>query len=396
MVTYLNYLSNDERFCDFNISFKKKLTKSDRNFIKFLLNYYSEKKEIFIEISKSKLKNLLQIETQEEITCFLDKFMQSKIYFSFRDYEEYQYQGAFHILDSYFLQKDNAVLVLSKEVLLSFDSNNLFSKINLKCVLDFENNSSISIYLKLLNFAKNQEEGSIDFYLEELKELLEISNSYERFYDFEKKVLEPIIKDLNTCSEYQVSYSKIKKSEGTSSKILGIKLHYVNKTIKEFRKQSNDLLLIIKDKVENFDLVYTNIFETLKVYGYKYVYENLKFINEKENSKKDNNKKDYKNFDKQIVEALRENLVSILKIEKNQIVIEKEVKTTYEIHEEINKAFIKLGLEELIENHLFFPSFIKKIYNLKDGESYSFESAGIKIKVLYNKKTKSRIEVERV
>lgn len=393
LVFYLNYLANDEKISDFNISFKKKLTKSDKNFIKFLLNYYSEKKEIFIEIPKSKLKNLLQVEEVDEMTCFLDKFMQAKIYFSFRDRDNYLYQGAFHILDSYFLQKDNVILVLSKEILLSFDSNNLFSKINLRCILDFECSNSVNIYLKLLNLHKNQEEGFMDFYLEELKELLEISNSYERFYDFEKKVLEPLIKDLNVYSEYEVSYSKIKKSEGTSSKILGIKLHYVNKKIRDFRKQSNELLIMIKDKVENFDLVYNNIFETLKSYGYKYVYENLNYIKIKENKKKD-----YKNFDKQVIEALKENLAYVAKKENsgNNFVVEKILKTTNEIQEEINNALVKLGLEEFLENNLFFSSLITRIYNIRDGENYEFQSHGIKIKIFYNKKVKSKIEVEKL
>jgi len=245
--------------------------------------------------------------------------------------------------------------------------------------------------LKILNLSNDLEEGFIEFSLKEFKELLEISNSYDRFYDFSKKVLDPIMDDLNTFSEYQVCYSKLKNSEGASSKIVGIKINYVNKKIKEFRKLSNELLTIIKDKVENFDVIYSIIFETIKLHGYSYVNENIKFVYTSENNKKNN-----KNFDARIIEALKENLSQMQEINKNHIVIEKNLKTPYLLHQEINKAFLKLGIESLIENHLFFPNFITDIYKLKDGDNYVFQSNEVKIKVNYNKNLKSKIEIIKI
>lgn len=384
MVFYLNHLSNDESFYDFNISFKKKLVKVDKNLIKFLLKFYSEKKDSFIEVPKAKLKTILQLDGNEEITAYLDKFMQTKVYYSFKDCKSNSFQGVFHILDSYFVQKETVVLVLSKEILLSFDNNNLFNRINLKCILDFECNNSIHIYLKLLNLLENKEEGSLDFYLEDLKELLELSNCYDRFYDLEKKVLEPIMEDLNTYSEYQVTFSKIKKNEGSSSKILGISIHYVNKKIKELRKQGNNLLSLVKNKVENFDLIYNIIFESLTIYGYDYVYNNLMFVN----------KKDSKKFDLQLIEALKENL-GYIPPNNNIIIIEKFIKRPSDIHGEISKALVQLDLGNIIEDHTFISSFIFNIYNLRDGEKYNFESRGIKIEVLFNKTLKSIIKVSK-
>ena len=67
MVFYLNYLSTSEKMDNFNIFMKKKPSKLDRAFIKYLLNCYSDKKEIFIEISNSKIKSILALDKYEDI-----------------------------------------------------------------------------------------------------------------------------------------------------------------------------------------------------------------------------------------------------------------------------------------------------------------------------------------
>ena len=170
---------------NFNIFMKKKPSKLDRAFIKYLLNCYSDKKEIFIEISNSKIKSILALDKYEDIQTYLDKFMQAKLYYSFTNKDGYLCKGAFHILDSYFIQKDSIIMVLSKEILMSFDTNTLFNRVNLKTILDFESNNTLPIYLKILNYEISNDEKSINFYLEELKEHLEVCNCYDRFYDFD-------------------------------------------------------------------------------------------------------------------------------------------------------------------------------------------------------------------
>ena len=386
MVFYLDYL----KINNFDISMKKKLNKIDRLFIKYLLNYYSDKKEIFIEMLKSKLKLLLNLENSDDIQNYLDRFMQNKLYYSFVDKEGCMCKGSFHILDSYFIKNNSVVVVLSKEILMSFDTNTLFNRVNLKTILNFENNNTLPIYLKVLNYEMNNNEKSINFYLEELKEILEVNNCYERFYDFEKKILEPVAKDLNDYSEYQVSFDKIKKSEAPSSKILGITINFHNKKIEALKEQVNKLLHLLKGKVQNFDLIYNSIFEYLQRYGYDYVYDNIVYA-----TRKDFNKKENKNFDNFLIKTLSENLGYLMLKEdgNNSVLIEKFIKSPYELHEEISKAIAKLGTEKVVEDHIFIASFIHNVYQLKDGENYTYEGSGIKVDVLYNKKTKSRIEV---
>ena len=49
--------------------------------------------------------------------------------------------------------------------------------------------------------------------------------------------------------------------------------------------------------------------------------------------------------------------------------------------------------EKIVEDYIFVASFIHNVYQLKDGESYVFKGSGVKVEVVYNKKTKSRIEI---
>jgi len=112
-------------------------------------------------------------------------------------------------------------------------------------------------------------------------------------------------------------------------------------------------------------------------------------------TRKDFSKKEHKNFDGFLIKALNENLgYLMLKEEENTaVLIEKFIKSPYELHDEISKAIVKLGAGNMAEDHIFMASFIHNVYQLKDGESYTFKGSGIKVEVLYNKKTKSRIEI---
>lgn len=386
MVFYLNYLSNEGEYEDLNISLSKKLTKCNREFMKFVLDIYSKNKETYIEVEKNELFRLLNIEDTEELKNYLDKFMRMKVYYSFKDINNHLFQGAFQILDSYFIQNNNVVIVLSREITLSFVENNFFSKVNLKGILDFQFHNTLPLYLRILNIAKNNMEGKINITIEELKEFLELNNSYDRFYDFEKKVISPIIEDLNTYSEYEISVEKVKKGDYKSAKVIGIEIKYINKKIRKWKEESNYLISIVKDKIKDFEYVYSTIYEYIRLFGYDYVYSNIMYV--------------YKNNEKNIDDILREslklNIAANKKSKLDKVIIEKVVSTPFKLHDEITKALLKLDLGHLIEDHLLIASFIKNIYTLKCGEKYSFQNDWIRLEVIFNKESKSSVEIVRL
>ena len=367
---------------DVELYFEKKLTKNDKNFLKFLLKYYEKYREEFIEVDKNKIFKILKI-SDADLGSYFDRFMKKKIYYSIKGEDGYIGKGSFHIISSYFIQKEGVVFVLSKEILLSFDKNNFFNRINLNSILSFENSNSVHLYLKFLK--QPEYKGNIEFSLNELREIFEVGDSYDRFYDFERNVIKPIIDDLNRFSEYEVDYSKLKSGPSQSCKVIGIEISFVNKFVEEMREKANYLMGLVKDEVKDFDLVYKTLFENLARNEYNYVYNNLIFAKESYEE----------NFYEFLVKALNEDLYGIVheKEEENKIVIEKKVKNIYSLHEEVNKVLLKIDSSELLNPNFLGPTFYRDLHSLKDGETFSFRNDFIKIEIYYNKKDKSTIKI---
>lgn len=383
MGTHINFFNENEKINNFGLSVSKKLSKTDKSVIKLIMQNY---KDNVSEVSRMKLKSLSCNCICEDIKTYLDKLLQIKVSYSFNNSDDFRCEGSFNLIDSYFIQKDKVIFLLSKNPMLSLDKLNIFKEFSLKTVFNFESTSSLPMYLRFLNLESFGEENHIDFSLDELKEFLEITNCYERFYDFEKKILEPIINDLNVYSEFQVKYEKIKKASTASSKITGIRIIFYSKKLKEVKIQVNDLMNLIKSKINDFEHIYQKLFYYLKNYGYDYVHDNINYALVK---------KEGKNFDVCLIKALENNLgyIQITHEEHNNIVIEKTLNNTYELHSELYKAIQKLETDKTSDNHMFLSSFISKIYQMKDGENFVIEKNGIRIELLYNKLSKSRIEI---
>jgi len=222
----MNFFNENEKICNFELNLNKKLSKTEKSFIKLILHNYKESR---IEISKIRLKTLICNCLCDDLKSYLDKLLQIRVSYSFNNSENYKYEGSFNIIDSYFMQKEKVVFYISQNTLFLSEKTNIFNGFNLKTIFDFESSSSLPMYLKFVNSEDNDEENYMDFQLEEFKEFLEITNCYERFYDFEKKVLEPIINDLNTYSEFHSTYEKVKNSTTASSKITGIRIKFYSK-----------------------------------------------------------------------------------------------------------------------------------------------------------------------
>lgn len=381
-----NFFNENEKISNFELSISKKLSKTEKSFIKIIMQNYKDSSS---EVSKLKLKSLACGCVCEDLKIQLDKLLQIRITYSFINSENFKCDGSFNLFDSYFMQKDKIVFLLSKNPMLTLDKVNIFKEFSLKTVFSFESTSSLPMYLKFLNFENLAEENHLDYTLEEFKEFLEINNCYERFYDFEKKILEPIINDLNTCSEFYVKYEKLKKTSTASGKITGIRIIFFSKKFKENKNQANELMNLVKTKINDFDFVYQKLCHYLKVYGYDYVFDNINFAL---------SKKEGKFFDAFLIKVLEGNLgyIKVIHEEHNNIVIEKILKNTYELHSELYKAMQKLNSDKTSDNHMFLSSYIPKIYQMKDGESFSIDKDGIRIDLLYNKVAKSRIEISMV
>lgn len=104
---------------------------------------------------------------------------------------------------------------------------NRFTRYQLKNILSLKNKYSIRIY----ELAKQYEKiGERFFEIEDLKKILMLEGLYDRVYDFEKKVLQASIDEINSNSDIQIELHKKKKGR----KVIGFTFKIKPKFIDEF------------------------------------------------------------------------------------------------------------------------------------------------------------------
>lgn len=94
-----------------------------------------------------------------------------------------------------------------KPYLISLRDN--YTQFPLSAVLQMRSKYGIALYQLLKSYLFKSK--VISFNIEDLKEILDCS-SYNNFTNFKKKVLEPALNDINTCSELNVSVSYEKEN----------------------------------------------------------------------------------------------------------------------------------------------------------------------------------------
>ena len=187
------------------IEFSKKLSKKERDFLRSVdINSSS------VTVHLETLYKIFEIKEEPkimELEKLLFKFFSKNIVITDSNLN---LKKRFNILNSYFFEKDY--------VSFEFSSHILDEKI--KKILKFKERYSYRFYQEILNNEKN----ILNISMNSLRDLLDIQETYDRFYDIEKNLLKPIFKDLITIGELDIEYEKNKVGEYKSAKILGIKI----------------------------------------------------------------------------------------------------------------------------------------------------------------------------
>ena len=228
--------------------------------------------------------------------------------------------------------------------------------------------------------------------LDTFKNLLEIENIYERFYDLERKLIIPVIDDLNKYSNFIFSFEKEKKSPSKTSKIINIKIKYINKNLKEIKNQTNFLISLVKNNIKDFSYFYDILYNTLKNYNYDYVYKTLSFLLKKYNNEK---------IDKYLEKSIEENWLENHSLDTKELIkLEREIQSGNMLYNELVDIFKKMKIEFLTEDANFNSSFYRNLFALKDGNIHrlSYESTKfiINIDVLFFLNKKSQIKIEKI
>lgn len=223
------------------IEFSKKLSKKERDFLRSVdINSSS------VTVHLETLYKIFEVKEEPkimELEKLLFKFFSKNIVITDSNLN---LKKRFNILSSYFFEKDY--------VSFEFSSHILDEKI--KKILKFKERYSYRFYQEILNNEKN----ILNISMNSLRDLLDIQETYDRFYDIEKNLLKPIFKDLITIGELDIEYEKNKVGEYKSAKILGIKI------VKDYKSSENNEVKPIFSLTKTFKNLFELHSELMEIY----------------------------------------------------------------------------------------------------------------------------------
>ncbi len=351
---------------DVQIEFSGKFNKKEKKLIQCL-----DLKRDETTLPIDTLYKNFEVTTPEEVERSLTRLLSKKLILKS---EKASYSAYISIIHSFHIISDKVTLVLSDEVLDSFKAGTNYEKLGINKIITFNEKYSYRLY----QYIKRSRTETIEISVPLLRSLLEINDTYKRFYDIEKNLLKPIFKDLEDVGGLSLTYKKIKGGEFKSAKILGILIEK-EKIKNGFEIIVDEIMNDIKEEVRNFSEVYSLILKILGEKGEEYI--KTKIFYAKKNC--------HGNFDSYLKELLK----SKDQLIKPKYTIKKVFKNLFELHSELLKLMDREKKKiSFTSQHLFNSKFLVKVYTLKDGDIISCEDGGVSLKVHYNKNAISVIE----
>lgn len=392
-MTFYPFFDSKDSISNINIFFDKRITEAERLIVRNIIEKYennSTSKVIkFKKMEFLKLMNYPEkTDNSDVIICeYFAKLMKKQVNYVFSmGNKENIYKGFFSVISSFILDTENISVKIPEEIKLGLKKGNLFSKVSIISALKLQLPASTPLFLYLLSNCK-ENKGTIHFSLEEFRNLLNSSDSYDRFYDFEKNLLIPVLNDISSKTHFILSSSKVKSGSAKTSRVTGIDISYENIILNKRLEEVDYLFSLIKDKINNFQLIQKTIYDSLDSYDYSQVYEII--TTSKKLAKK--------NIDQYIVDHLPLSQNSLIKDEdnetKNSVVVEKLIYSLYELHSEVNKALLSIGVGA---NHSSDLITYKKLCTIKPEDEFSVSSDEYKLTVFYSLRTKSRITITKL
>lgn len=278
--------------------------------------------------------------------------------------EEIKNELSFNYISSYRREFNVFFISIPFNIINCFKKNTFEYSISLRTFFYLRKKSLINFFNILIKNIEQSKE--IELTLEELKKIFEISeDSYERFFDFDKNILKPLLEKINTCSNFFIEYEKIKKGENKNNKIIKIKFNIQNIEIEKKRGETNYLTQIIKNMITDYQSIWESINNSIQHYGFESTKRNILFLKENGLEISDNDIKNYLRNDGR-------NIEEILKISDHILIKEK-----YSIYKDI-PTFIKSIYDNIISYDFYYSlnfTFLNTIKNYKEGETLYYKDS---------------------
>lgn len=301
------------------------------------------------ELSNSKL-------TKEEIITALYGLMEKKIEIKYQDnLNENLIEKIilFPHISSFEYKENMVILYFPIQLINCFKNNTIENRLAISGIFYFRKKTTITFYNLIINsFYKENSEIELNV----LKKSLGVSTeTYERFFDFEKNILIPLVKKINAHSNFYLEYKKIKKGENKNNKVVGIRFFIKNREITRKKGETNYLIQIIKDKVYDYNYIWNIINKSIDISGFELTKKNILFLKEYGINIKD---KDIKEF----LESKGTNLETILKFSNYNLIKEK-----YGIYKN-KEIYIKAIYDVMLSYNLYYSLNFKFLSSLKKYE----------------------------
>ena len=257
MKKIIDLIDNSNLF-DIEIEYTKKFSKNDIYFKQFLIKKIIKTNEKIFYLTEKETKKILIFQHGENFDIFLKKFCSKRLIIKYKKSEEEYYELILNIISSVLKNKNTYVLKVSEDFYKIFNSEkNDFKSYQLNIFLGFSN----IITRKLFNLIKNiYNELSIEISLDNLRRYLNLEESYERFFDFEKKILIPSLKEIeNTLALYSKSSDIIQNSDDKSENDISI------------------LYKLVKPFAQNLFTLQKFISYQANFYSYQYLKKNIEY-----------------------------------------------------------------------------------------------------------------------
>lgn len=367
-------LTNSKLRLHFNLYLNKK----EREFLNLIMKYYDKIEENKIKIPINEVLKTIKI-PQTELLNFLEKLSKKSFSYSV-SINNRDIQGIFFYISSFFLSNNNITVYLPYELTERKKKKTLLSVLNFKCIYYFFNKYTYTFYSYFFsNFILKK---SFEVEYEELKNILGINSSYERFFDFEKNVLHPIAEDLEEY--YRLEYIKIKSGDNINNKIIGIKFSFKNNVWDEDEtlKLKSILFMVKKDIVDAAE-VYSTLKKCILDYGYEQTFKMCFKV-----------KSNYKNTNLNFDECLNfyskqmayNNLVPVICIKK---FFNSPSDLRQELLENIRKKQSGIDVNTLT----FSPKFLQELFTLNEDKILNFENDNMTVIINWKKDDESTIKV---
>ena len=164
---------------EINIEIIPKYVKPEIQLLNMLIDDILKSKKLIYSLSEISVPNL-----KGSRLLFLERFVKKGIHYTFKDNS-----GIILPISHYNILKNNISFFLNDVFKKAILEENIFSVLDLKYILKFEENFTKYFYYNFI--ADVEEKKNIIISLEDLRNILNLKE-YERFYDFEINILKKL------------------------------------------------------------------------------------------------------------------------------------------------------------------------------------------------------------